>query len=362
MSIARNIFIAVTGILYLTLFLQTNAYSNSNVNGKWTLGAYATPSVFKVKPISMKLCESFDVTTGLCNGSNDVEFSPNVATDNGRCDLAGVAPGAVACSATGASNIPKNVTFNFMRVVISRTMWLTGTVTPVDANGGTIDWGSGGDYDGNLQSCVTSSELTNTNGNSAPVGVAVSSGSQTPTEQAMFFLNGPGNDTFQGNANADSWSESRGNSLEDPAATPDFNAACGSNDFSSFANLYWADVTPLDNAGYTKTTSSFCGNYSYYNDYSSTWLNFDTRVEEVRQQIWQGGLEASDEGLVMIYKLSEPFTRTLDRTPTLRMAFDVTNSLRAQFSQYVADEDPAPGTEFCTLDVGRPSVSISVTE
>ena len=122
-----------------------------------------------------------------------------------------------------------------------------------DANGGTIDWGSGGDYDGNLMSCVTSSELTNTNGNSAPVGVAVSSGSQTPTEQAMYFLNGPGNDTFQGNANADSWSESRGNSLEDPAATPDFNAACGSSDFSSFANLYWANVAPLDNAGYSKT-------------------------------------------------------------------------------------------------------------
>ena len=354
-----NVCLSIISIFFLITFYSQ---ANNNVNGKWTLGAYATPSVFKVKPLSMKLCESFDVTTGLCNGANDVEFSPNVVSDNGRCDIAGVAPGAVACSATGANTIPKNVTFNFMRVVISRTMWLTGTVTPVDVNGGTIDWGSGGDYDGNLQSCVTSSALTNTNGTSAPVGVAVSSGSQTPTEQAMFFLNGPGNDTFQGNANSDSWAESRGNSLEDPAATPDWNAACGSSDFSSLANLYWANVTPLDNAGYTKTTSSSCGNYSYYNDYSSTWLNFDTRVEEVRQQIWQGGLEASDEGLVMVYKLTEPFTRTLDRTPTLKMAFDVTNSIRAQFSQYVADEDPAPGTEFCTLDVGRPSVSITVTD
>ena len=354
-----NVCLSIISIFFLITF---SSQANNNVNGKWTLGAYATPSVFKVKPLSMKLCESFDVTTGLCNGANDVEFSPNVVSDNGRCDIAGVAPGAVACSAAGANTIPKNVTFNFMRVVISRTMWLTGTVTPVDVNGGTIDWGSGGDYDGNLQSCVTSSALTNTNGTSAPVGVAVSSGSQTPTEQAMFFLNGPGNDTFQGNANSDSWAESRGNSLEDPAATPDWNAACGSSDFSSLANLYWANVTPLDNAGYTKTTSSSCGNYSYYNDYSSTWLNFDTRVEEVRQQIWQGGLEASDEGLVMVYKLTEPFTRTLDRTPTLKMAFDVTNSIRAQFSQYVADEDPAPGTEFCTLDVGRPSVSITVTD
>ena len=118
----------------------------------------------------------------------------------------------------------------------------------------------------------------------------------------------------------------------------------------------------MDNAGYTKTTSSSCGNYSYYNDYSSTWLDFDTGVETARQQIWQGGLEASDEGLVMVYKLTQPFTRTLDRIPTLKMAFDVTNSIRAQFSQYVADEDPAPGTEFCTLDVGRPSVSITVTD
>jgi hypothetical protein len=348
----------------ILIFFSTSFYShaNNNVTGKWTQGAYATPSVFKVKPLSMKLCESFDVTTGNCNGSNDVEFSPNVVTDNGRCDLAGVAPGAVACSATGANNIPKNVTFNFMRVVISRTMWLTGTVTPLDASGGTIDWNGGGDYDGNLLSCVTSSELTNTNGNSAPIGVAVSSGSQTPTEQAIYFLNGPGNDTFQGNANADSWSESRGNSLENPNATPDWNAACVSGDFSSFSNLYWANVAPLDNSGYSKTTSSSCEDYTYYNDYSTTWLNFDTNVEEESQQIWQGGIEASDEGFVMVYKLTEPFTRTLDRTPTLRMAFDVTNSIRAQFSQYVADEDPSPGTEFCTLDVGRPTVSITVTD
>ena len=358
----KKLFLIFLPITLIFLSISSYLQANNNVSGNWTLGAYATPSVFKVKPISMKLCESFDVTTGLCNGSNDVEFSPNVATDNGRCDIAGVAPGAVACSATGANNIPKNVTFNFMRVEISRTMWLTGTVTPEDANGGTIAWGNGDDYDGNIQSCVTSSALTNTNGNSAPIGVAVTSGSQTPTEQAMFFLNGPGNDTFQGNASSDSWAESRGNSLEDPAATPDWIAACGSSDFSSLVNLYWADVTPLDNAGYTKTTSSSCGNYSYYNDYSSTWLDFDTGVETVSQQIWQGGLEPSDEALAMVYKLTESFTRTLDRTPTLKMAFDVTNSIRAQFSQFIADEDPAPGTEFCTLDVGRPSVSITVTD
>ena len=358
----KRLFLICLPVTLLFLSISSYLQANNNVSGNWTLGAYATPSVFKVKPISMKLCESFDVTTGLCNGSNDVEFSPNVATDNGRCDIAGVAPGAVACSATGANNIPKNVTFNFMRVEISRTMWLTGTVTPEDANGGTIAWGNGDDYDGNIQSCVTSSALTNTNGNSAPIGVAVTSGSQTPTEQAMFFLNGPGNDTFQGNASSDSWAESRGNSLEDPAATPDWIAACGSSDFSSLVNLYWADVTPLDNAGYTKTTSSSCGNYSYYNDYSSTWLDFDTGVEIVSQQIWQGGLEPSDEALAMVYKLTESFTRTLDRTPTLKMAFDVTNSIRAQFSQFIADEDPAPGTEFCTLDVGRPSVSITVTD
>ena len=89
-------------------------------------------------------------------------------------------------------------------------------------------------------------------------------------------------------------------------------------------------------------------------------MSLDGTEEVTRQQIWQSGLEASDDGLIMIYKLTEPFTRTLDRVPTLKMAFDVTNAIRAQFSQYTADEDPAPGTEFCTLDVGRPGVSISI--
>ena len=337
-------------------------YANNNVSGNWTVGVYSTPTVFKVKPLSMTLCESFDVTTGACNGSNDVTFSPAVTSDNGRCDIAGVSPGAVACIANGAKSIPKNVTFNYMRVVISRILWLTGTVTPEDTNGNTVAWNSGGNptYNGNLSACVTSSSLANTNGNSASVGVAVSSGTQTATEQAIYFLNGPGNDTFQGNASSDTWATSRGNSLRDPEATPDWNAACGSNDFSSLQNLSFASVTPLDNSGYTQANNNSCGNYAYETDYSSTWLSLDGTEEVTRQQIWQSGLEASDEGLVMIYKLTEPFTRTLDRVPTLKMAFDVTNALRAQFSQYTADEDPAPGTEFCTLDVGRPGVSISI--
>ena len=89
----------------ILMFAFANAIANTNVSGAWTYGAYGTPTVFKVKPLSMQLCESFDVSTGICNGENDVTFTPNVADDNGRCDLAGVAPGAVACTAAGLSLI-----------------------------------------------------------------------------------------------------------------------------------------------------------------------------------------------------------------------------------------------------------------
>ena len=48
----------------ILLFALTNAIANSNVSQAWTYGAYGTPTVFKVKPLSMELCESFDVSTG----------------------------------------------------------------------------------------------------------------------------------------------------------------------------------------------------------------------------------------------------------------------------------------------------------
>ena len=64
----------------------------------------------------------------------------------------------------------------------------------------------------------------------------------------------------------------------------------------------------------------------------------------------------------MIYKLTSPYTRTSDTPPTLRMAFDVTGGLRAQFVQYTADEDPSPGTEFCTITPNRPSVTITISD
>ena len=342
----------------ILLFALTNAIANSNVSQAWTYGAYGTPTVFKVKPLSMELCESFDVSTGICNGANDVTFTPNVTEDNGRCDLAGVAPGAVACTAAGTNGIPKNVTFNYMKATISRTMWLTGSVEPKDANGDTIQWQNNSNYNGNLSQCVTSSSNTNTNGSSAPLGATTG----TPSEQAIYFMNGPGNDDYSGNASTSSWSEARGNSQDNPQATPDWNAGCGSNDFTTFQELEFVSVTPLDSAGYDSATTSSCGDYSYYNDYSGVWQEDGTGNEITRQIIWQSGLSSSDEGLVMIYKLTSPYTRTSDTPPTLRMAFDVTGGLRAQFAQYTADEDPSPGTEFCTIDVGRPSVTITISD
>ena len=63
----------------------------------------------------------------------------------------------------------------------------------------------------------------------------------------------------------------------------------------------------------------------------------------------------------MIYKLSAPYTRTSDIDPLLKMSFDVTNALRSQFATFDADEN-ASSTEFCTIDVGNPTVTITITD
>tara|TARA_B100001769_G_C22086514_1_gene585730 strand:- start:108 stop:1145 length:1038 start_codon:yes stop_codon:yes gene_type:complete len=339
----------------------SSGMANSNVNSQWTMSGgaqatYSTPTVFKVRPLEMNLCESFNINTGVCNGTNDVTFTPTIAND-GICDIAAVAPGSVACSAGGTEDIPTGVTFNYMRVKIDRTMWLQGSVPSSSAV-----WQNGDDYDGSIAHCVTSSSNTNTNGTSAPEGTVLTSagGEPVPTEQAIFFSNGPGNEDETGDASNASWATASGNSGSGnsgaDACNPDWDAI-NLGDLSSLGSpCSFVSITTLDNAGYTNSSSSGGGNYTYTMDYSTTWSNAESL------KIWQGRLTASSEGLVMIYKLSSPFTRTLkDVSPLLKMSFDVTNALRAQFTKYTADED-ADGTEVCTLDVGDPQVTITITE
>tara|TARA_B100001996_G_scaffold73496_1_gene54185 strand:+ start:1164 stop:2198 length:1035 start_codon:yes stop_codon:yes gene_type:complete len=338
-------------IIFASLFTFVSSISSStaltNVQQKWTNSAFGTPTAFKVKPINMTLCESFNLSTGACTGTNDVLFTPSIGGD-GICDIAAVEPGAVACSASGTASIPKNVTFNYMRVLLDRTMWISGSVSSTGA-----EWQSssgGGAYDGSVSSCVTSSSNTNTNGTSAPEGAITG----TPSEQAIYFVNAPGNDTEIGNASNSSWATARGN---DSTQACEVNwTAVNMGDLSTIAApCAWIAVDSLDNAGYTSITNTANGEYTYYTDYSGTWSDGENA------KIWQGGLTASSEGFVMIYKLTSPYTRTSDIDPLLKMSFDVTNALRSQFVKFDADEN-ASSTEWCSIDVGNPTVTITITD
>tara|TARA_B100000965_G_C19544676_1_gene737197 strand:- start:24 stop:1058 length:1035 start_codon:yes stop_codon:yes gene_type:complete len=338
-------------IIAMSLFTFIGSISSSialtNVTQKWTNSAFGTPTVFKVKPINMTLCESFNLSTGDCTGANDVLFTPTISND-GICDIAAAEPGAIACSASGTGDIPKNVTFNYMRVLLDRTMWITGSVS---ASG--VEWqaGSGGGaYDGSISSCVTSSSNENTNGTSAPEGATTG----TASEQPIYFVNAPGNDTETGNASNSSWATARGNDGTQ-ACEVNWNAVGQGNFASLAAPCAWIAIDSLDDAGYTSISNTSNGEYNYYTDYSGTWSSGES------DKIWQGGLTAASEGFVMIYKLSAPYTRTSDIDPLLKMSFDVTNALRSQFAKFDADEN-ASSTEFCSIDVGNPTVTITITD
>ena len=335
--------------IFLFSFILSSQYvqANNNVQSQWSKRALATPTVFKVKPNAMELCASFDFTTGICNGLNEYAFSPNRAEDNGRCDIAGASPGSIACSVGSTEGIPIGVTYNYMKVSISRTMWFSGTIPTTG-----LEWQDNSNYDGSLTNCSTSSSLTNIGGS----GVANGVDAGVATTQAIYFLNAPGNDNFQGNGNSDSWATARGNSTE--FCNIDWNAVNLGN-LTSLANCEFVTISALNEAGYTSASKTGDGNYGYTMDYSTTWST--NGVETPSSVIWQGSLSSSDENLVMIYKLDSPYTRTSDIAPTLRMSFDVTDALKAQFLKYTANED-ADGTEFCTLDVGKPGVTISIQD
>ena len=221
----KRIIIIFVACLFSFIGYISIVNANNNVTSKWTGGVFGTPTVFKVKPINMTLCESFNLTTGVCTGDNDVLFTPQIGGD-GICDIASAAPGSVACRASGTSAIPKNVTFNYMRMTIGRTMWLSGSVSSSGA-----EWQSGGAYDGSISSCVTSSSNTNTNGSSAPVGAT----SGTASEQAIYFINGPGNDSETGNASNSSWATARGNDSTQACQVDWTNSGVGGGDYSTLA-------------------------------------------------------------------------------------------------------------------------------
>ena len=315
------------------IFQGTNAYAIENVSWYWTGSMYGTPTVYEVNPTEFKFCETFDVTTGLCTGDNDYTFVKTMSTPN--CNIAAAAAGEIACQYGDTGGATPGVTYNFAWMRLSRTMSLAGSVTNTDSS-----------YPGEMTTCVTSSARTNTNG----TGPATGASSGVPSTQNIYFLNGVGNDTYQGNASSTVGS-ARGNSLD----------YCDNNDAELRPNCIWTNISILDDAGYVATSSSNVGlgggQYGYTTDFSAPWGNGES------DKIWQEGLTSSDTDFILIYKLTTPYTIKKGIDPLVKMTFDVTGSLRSQFSRYLnSDESPPVATEFCTLDVGNPSVTFTVSD
>ena len=303
-------------IISIILFLTS---SLSFADTAWDSNISATPTVFKVKPIQMWLCESYNVTTGVCTGDNVHNIVSSITADNGRCDIAGVAAvGAVACTMGNTATMPKNVEYKYMRMELSRDMWLSGSVTNTGSNSG-------------LASC-------HTDASNVPVAGYISEGSTggTASEQALRFPDGPGNEDFQGNAAVGT------------ANTTSYSATCFSD--SSNAGCVWSSIKFIEDNGGTAYDGTNAGSrdYAFMNDYSSP-----------TGPIWQAGLAPDDTTMFMIYALSSPYTRTLDTNPTIAMSFDVTDALDANFISSTEGSDVVRG---CNLFVGNPGVGITITD
>ena len=77
--------------------------------------------------------------------------------------------------------------------------------------------------------------------------------------------------------------------------------------------------------------------------------------------IWQSDLVESDTSMVLIYKLTSPYARSsADIFPTIKMSFDVTDALDADFIK--SEEAGKDDVKTCTLYVGNPGVTISITD
>ena len=314
----------IIGFSIVALFFTS---TGTNSETFWDNDQTANPTVFKVKPTDMKLCGDFDLTTGACTGDNIYTVVKTLTADDGRCDIAGVEQGAVACNYGPTNSMPVGETYNYARFELDRTMWLKGTITNSGGNSG-------------MASCHTDSSNTQSSNSSAAEG----SVGGTPSLQAITFMNGAGNDTIIGNATktaANTSDAEDGLCIADPT-----RSGCS---FSYIQSLTDQGATHL---GTGEGSVQIDGTQDY-------WMF--TRYYVPVGSIWQSGLEENDTSLTLIYLLSSPYTRSsADIFPTVTMSFDVTNAMDAHFIR--SEEAGKDDVSTCTIFVGNPGVTISISD
>ena len=318
---------SIKSLLKFTLIFIFILNINVHANTSWDNNMSATPTVFKVKPTDMKLCEDFSLSTGECSGSSIYTIVKTMTADDGRCDIAGVEQGAVACNYGPTNSMPVGVTYNYVRIELDRTMWLKGTVTNTGSNS-------------ELASCHTDSANTQASNSVYAEG----SVGGTATLQAINFANGAGNESFIGNATKDT-----ANTLDTYGTSCVNNPSLSGCSFGYVASLKAQGSTHYGtDEGSTQTFGS--QDYWMFTGYFAPQGN-----------IWQSDLIESDTSMVLIYKLTSPYSRSsADIFPTIKMSFDVTDALDSDFIK--SEEAGKDDVKTCTLYVGSPGVTISITD
>ena len=311
---------------FFTLVLIFNS-SITYAETFWDNDQSADPTVFKVRPTDFKLCGDWDQSTGECTGDDIYTIVKTMTADDGRCDIAGVEQGAVACNYGPTNSMPIGAEYHYARFELDRTMWLKGTITNTGSNSG-------------MTSCHTDSSNTQSSNSVSAEG----SVGGIPSIQAIKFLNGAGNDTVRPggtNVTANTDASEDGLCVANPA-----RSGCG---FGYIQSLKDQGATHL---GTGDGSVQIDGTQDY-------WML--TRYYVPDGPIWQSGLEENDTSIVLIYLLDNTYIRSsADVFPTVKMSFDVTGAMDAHFIR--SEEAGKDDVSTCTIFVGNPGVSVSITD
>ncbi|MEJ6587854.1 MAG: hypothetical protein QNL25_07270 [Pelagibacterales bacterium] len=305
------------------IFISNSALAISNMSGYFSNNSKTTPTVFEVKPLGMKFCESFDLSTGACNGANDYTFAKTYTANDGWCDIAAAATGTTACNFGPTSGMTAGATYNYVWMELDRSFRMTGVVANSDS-------------DINYDYCATSSSNVNTDGTPN-----LGSNSATASKQSIYFINGVGNNTT-------------GSIYNNSSTTGSTIMSC---DTETGDRCVFNEHKELKAAGYDTVPSGT--HYSYSTDYGCAWC---AEAGGESDKIWQSELISSDTSFTIIYKM-DAYTVKSGINPIVEMSFGVANGLEAQFSKFInSDESPPVVTNSCTLSVGNPTVTIAVSD
>ena len=305
------------------IFISNSALAISNMSGYFSNNSKTTPTVYEVKPLGMKFCESFDLSTGACNGTNDYTFAKTYTANDGWCDIAAAATGTTACDFGPTSGMTAGATYNYVWMELDRSFRMTGVVANSDS-------------DINYDYCATSSSNVNTDGTPN-----LGSNSATASKQSIYFINGVGNYTT-------------GSIYYNSSTTGSTITSC---DTETGNRCVFNEHKELKAAGYDTVPSGT--HYSYSTDYGCAWC---AEAGGESDKIWQSELISSDTSFTIIYKM-DAYTVKSGINPIVEMSFGVANGLEAEFSKFTnREESPAVVTNSCTLSVGNPTVTIAVSD